>query len=75
MTAATCWLETANTDPSRCWVGHPDDGCGHEIDASSLHDLQIASFIFSKTLSIAAICVQVLMCHPQLIWSVAKELE
>lgn len=26
-TAATCWLETANTDPSHCWVSPPDDGC------------------------------------------------
>ena len=48
---------------------------GSAIASCSLQDLQIYPFIFSLTLSVAAIWVQVLMCHPQLIWLVAKELE
>lgn len=56
-TAATCWPETANTDPSRCWVSHPEDGYDHEIDACSLQYLQIYPFIFSLMLSTAAVWV------------------
>lgn len=56
-TAATCWLETANIDPSHCWVSLLDDGCDmtcvglsginhgvlscHEIDARQEHSMLV----------------------------------